>query len=105
MLYAFDRLAIGYRGGLPGVHSMFGGSDWRWLRPITWSERIHTIVRFIDLIERPTEFAGRSFQQISEISFVIDVGEMLAVAQSWGFRVERNTAAEKGKYRKAAVAT
>jgi hypothetical protein len=30
MLYAFSRISIGYRGGLPGVHSMFGGSWWRW---------------------------------------------------------------------------
>ena len=28
MLYAFDRLSIGYRGGLPGVHAMFGGTNW-----------------------------------------------------------------------------
>jgi acyl dehydratase len=24
MLYAFDRLSIGYRGGLPGVHAIIG---------------------------------------------------------------------------------
>ena len=105
MLYAFDRLAIGYRGGLPGVHSMFGGSDWTWHRPIAWGERIHTVVKFIDLIERPSAFAGRSFQQISEIRFVTDEGETVAVAKSWGFRVERTTAAKKGKYREVEVTT
>jgi acyl dehydratase len=105
MLYAFDRLAIGYRGGLPGVHSMFGGSDWTWHRPIGWGERIHTVVRFVDLIERPSAFAGRSFQQISEISFVTDTGETVALARSWGFRVERTTAAKKGKYREIEIAT
>jgi acyl dehydratase len=103
MLYAFNRLAIGYRGGLPGVHSMFGGSDWTWYRPITWGERIHTIVKFTDLVERPSAFAGRSFQQISEISFVTDKDETVAVARSWGFRVERTTAAKKGKYREVEV--
>jgi len=105
ILYAFDRLAIGYRGGLPGIHSMFGGSDWTWFRPISWNERIHTIVRFIDLVERPSAFAGRSFQQISEIKFVTDAGEIVAMAKSWGFRVERTTAAKKGKYRDVHVAT
>lgn len=105
MLYAFDRLAIGYRGGLPGVHSMFGGSDWHWLRPITWGERIHTVVRFVDLIERPSAFAGRSLQQVSEITFITDSGETIAVARSWGFRVERAAAAERGKYNQVAVAT
>lgn len=98
ILYAFDRLAIGYRGGLPGIHSMFGGSNWHWLRPITWGERIHAVVRFKDLIEYPSKFAGRSFQQISEIRFNTDAGETVAIADSWGFRTERKAAAEKGKY-------
>lgn len=32
ILYAFDRLSIGYRGGLPGVHSFFAGTNWLWHR-------------------------------------------------------------------------
>jgi len=103
ILYGFDRLAIGYRGGLPGIHSMFGGSNWRWLRPIGWGERIHAVVRFKDLVEYPSTFAGRSFQQISEITFQTDAGEKVAVADSWGFRTERKAAAEKGKYKGVAV--
>ena len=103
ILYAFDKLAIGYRGGLPGVHSMFGGSDWRFRRPIGWNERIHAVVRFKDLIERPSRFAGRAFQQISEITFRTDAGETVAVADAWGFRTERKAAAEKGKYAKVEI--
>ena len=105
ILYAFNQLAIGYRGGLPGVHSMFGGSDWRWYRPIGWGERIHTTVRFVDLIERKSAFAGRSFQQISEITFETDKGETIAVARAWGFRVERKRAEERGKYQTVAIET
>jgi acyl dehydratase len=103
ILYAFNQLAIGYRGGLPGVHSMFGGSDWRWRRPIGWGERIHATVRFVDLIERQSKFAGRSFQQISEITFETDQKEVVAVARSWGFRVERKRAEELGKYKTVEV--
>ncbi|MFT5176470.1 MAG: acyl dehydratase, partial [Gammaproteobacteria bacterium] len=103
ILYAFDKLAIGYRGGLPGIHSMFGGSDWRWLRPIAWGEKIHAVVTFKGLIEHPSRFAGRSFQQISEIRFNTDQGETIAIADAWGFRTERNAAAKKGKYAKVAV--
>lgn len=103
ILYAFDKLAIGYRGGLPGVHSMFGGSDWRWRRPMGWNERIHAVVRFTDLVERPSAFAGRSFQQISEITFQTDAGETVASAQSWGFRTERSTAAKRGKYNEVRI--
>ena len=103
ILYAFDRLAIGYRGGLPGVHSMFGGSDWRWKRPIYWGEKIHAEVTFKDLIEHPSRFAGRSFQQISEIRFITDTGDTVAVADSWGFRTEREKAAKTGKYKEIGV--
>ncbi|HVA37234.1 MAG TPA: MaoC family dehydratase N-terminal domain-containing protein [Candidatus Dormibacteraeota bacterium] len=105
ILYAFDRLAIGYRGGLPGIHSMFAGSNWRWLRPLAWGERIRASVRFTDLIERPSNFAGRAFQQISEITFLTGGGEPVAVARSWGFRTERKAAAERGKYREVSIAT
>src|SRR3984957_13842658 len=61
ILYAFDQLAIGYRGGLPGVHAMFGGSDWRWRRPIGWGERIHGKVGFVALMDRKSRAAGASF--------------------------------------------
>ena len=104
ILYAFDPLAIGYRGGLPGVHSMFGGSDWRWRRPVAWGETIRAEVRFTDLVDRKSEFAGRSLQQISDITFRTDHGETIAVARSWGFRVERKTAQQRGKYNKVEVA-
>ncbi len=39
-LYAYSRISIGYRGGLPGVHSFFAGSHWRWHEPIKVGERI-----------------------------------------------------------------
>ncbi len=103
ILYAFNQLAIGYRGGLPGVHSMFGGSDWQWRRPVFWGERIHATVRFVDLIERQSEFAGRSFQQVSEITFENDTGDPVAVARAWGFRVERKRAEQRAKYKAVEV--
>lgn len=99
MLYAFSRISIGYRGGLPGVHSMFGGSHWRWRAPVRLGQRIDTEVVFKDLIELPSRFAGRMFKQLSQISFVAGDGETLAEAESWGMRTERVTAREKGKYK------
>ncbi|RPI47243.1 MAG: acyl dehydratase [Betaproteobacteria bacterium] len=98
-LYAFSRISIGYRGGLPGVHSFFAGSWWKWHEPIRLGERIDTEVTFKDLVELPSRFAGRMFKQISLIRFLAADGRELAQADSWGMRVERVAAREKGKYK------
>lgn len=99
MLYAFSRISIGYRGGLPGVHSMFGGSWWRWHKPIRLGQCISTEVTFKALDELKSRFAERMFKQVSHIGFVTSEGEMVAEAESWGMRTERTTARKKGKYK------
>ena len=57
MLYAFSKLSIDYRGGLPGVHSMFGGSHWRWSDYARLGDRIKTSTVFTGLDELPSRFA------------------------------------------------
>jgi acyl dehydratase len=98
MLYAFSRISIGYRGGLPGVHSMFGGSHFRWHQAIPMGQAIKAEVTFKDLVEFPSRFAERMFKQISTIRFVGDDGHEFAQAESWGMRTERTKAVEKDKY-------
>jgi acyl dehydratase len=97
--YAFSRLSIGYRGGLPGVHSMFGGSHWRWFRPLPIGSTVTAETRFTDLIELDGRFAGRMFKQLSNTEFT-RVGDEspFAEVQGWGMRTERQTARKKGKY-------
>ena len=99
MLYAFSRISIGYRGGLPGVHSMFAGSHWRWREPARLGQRISAEVTFKALDELKSRFAGRMFKQLSHIRFVTDDGCELAEAESWGMRTERQTARKKEKYK------
>ncbi len=103
-LYAYSRISIGYRGGLPGVHSFFGGSHWKWHEPIRVGERIDPEVIFKGLDELPSRFAGRMFKQISQINYINGEGRELATAESWGMRVERLAAKEKGKYKKVELA-
>jgi len=103
-LYAYSRISIGYRGGLPGVHSFFAGSHWRWKEPLRLGERIDPEVTFKDLVELPSRFAGRMFKQISLIRYLTPDGRELAQADSWGMRVERVAAREKGKYKKLVLA-
>ena len=99
MLYAFSRISIGYRGGLPGVHSMFGGSWWKWRRPIRLGQAISAEVTFTGLDELKSRFAGRMFKQVSQIRFVTADGLEIAEAESWGMRTERQSARKKGKYK------
>ena len=98
MLYAFSRLAIGYRGGLPGVHSFFAGSHWKWKEHGRLSDCITPEVTFKDLQELPSRFAGRMWKQISSIDFKTTDGRLLAQSESWGMRTERTQGKEKGKY-------
>ena len=100
MLYAFSRMSICYRGGLPGVHSMFGGTHWRWKKPLLLGARVDTEVTFKELTEFPSRFAGRMFKQSSHIRYVDGDGVELAEADSWGMRTERVKARKKGKYKK-----
>ena len=95
MLYAFDRLSVGYRGGLPGVHAMFGGTNWTFYHPTRLGDRVRVKVIFKDLIERPSTFAGRAWQQISAIPFTNQAGLLLATSEAWGMRTERAAAATR----------
>jgi acyl dehydratase len=98
ILFAFDRLAIGYRGGLPGVHSFFGGTRFRWHRPVERNTAISPTVIFKDLIEHEGGFAGRSFEQLSEITFrERERDDTVATAESWGMRVSRAEGRSRGK--------
>lgn len=98
ILYATDRILSGYVGGLPGVHAMFAGTTFRWHRRLRAGDRLRGTAALKDLVERPSRFAGRSVQQIYEVTFTDQHGEPVATAESYCFRTERDAAREKGKY-------
>ncbi|MGH3665344.1 MAG: FAS1-like dehydratase domain-containing protein [Egibacteraceae bacterium] len=100
ILFATDRILSGYVTGLPGIHAMFAGTDFRWRRPLRRGDRIRAVARLKELIERPSQFAGRSFQQVYEVECRDVTGETVAVADTWCFRTERDAARDRGKYGK-----
>ncbi|MEE9280768.1 MAG: MaoC family dehydratase N-terminal domain-containing protein [Myxococcota bacterium] len=95
-VFACDRIISGYVGGLPGVHAMWAGSDFRWHRWIRLGDRIHTESRLEDVIEHETRFSGRAIQQVYHTDFHDGEGKLICEAESWCFRTERDTAREEG---------
>jgi len=95
-LFSTSRIISGYVGGLPGVHAMWAGADWSWHAPIRRNDEIRTEAYLKDLISHNTKFAGRAIQQIYHVDFYNQRNQLLAEADSWCFRTERDAARERG---------
>ena len=95
-LFATSRIISGYVGGLPGVHAMWAGAEWKWHRWVKRNEVISTVAALKDLVSHNTRFAGRSIQQSYHVEFFGDGGDKVAEADSWCFRTDRDIAREEG---------
>jgi acyl dehydratase len=98
ILFALDRIVSGYVGGLPGIHAMYAGTDFRWSRAIRAGDRVVGDSVLLDLVEKPSSFAKRAIQQIYRTTFKNQTDDVVCVADSWCFRTERDTARERRKY-------
>ncbi len=98
ILFALDRIVSGYVGGLPGIHAMYGGTDFRWRLPIREGDRVVGESVLLDLVEKSSAFARRAIQQTYRTTFKNQDGAIVCEADSWCFRTERDTARERGKY-------
>ncbi|MFT4561531.1 MAG: acyl dehydratase [Gammaproteobacteria bacterium] len=95
-IFACSRIISGYVGGMPGIHAMFAGCDFNWMKPISRNAEISTEAYLKDLVEHETRFAGRSVQQIYHVDFFDETGDQLASTDSWCFRTDRDIARESG---------
>ncbi len=95
-LFATNRIISGYVGGLPGVHAMWAGADWRWHRYVKRNEAITTEASLKDIVSHETRFSGRAIQQIYHVRFFGNGGDLVAEADSWCFRTDRDIARESG---------
>ncbi|MGH7356207.1 MAG: FAS1-like dehydratase domain-containing protein [Candidatus Rokuibacteriota bacterium] len=98
ILFAMDRIVSGYVTGLPGIHAMYAGTDFRWRRAIREGERLTGRSVLLDLEEKPSAFARRALKQTYRTTFTDDGGGTVAEVDSWCFRTERDAAREKKKY-------
>ena len=95
-LFATSRIISGYGGGLPGVHAMWAGADWTWHQPVRRNDAIATEAWLKDIVVHETRFAGRAVRQIYHVNFFNQHGAMVAEADSWCFRTDRDIAREEG---------
>lgn len=98
ILFAMDRIVSGYVGGLAGIHAMYAGTDFRWLRPIREGDRVVGQSVLLDLVEKDSTFAQRAIRQTYRTTFTNQDGALVAEVDSWCFRTERDTARERNKY-------
>ena len=111
-LFATSRIISGYVGGLPGVHAMWAGADWTWHQPVRRNDAITTEAWLKDLVEHQTALRRpRRSSRSTTCDFFNQHGELVAEADSWCFRTDRDQAREHGtkytevKARAAAAAT
>src|SRR5207247_2694605 len=57
ILFAMDRIVSGYVTGLPGLHAMYAGTDFRWRRQIRECDRVSGHSLLLDLEEQASTFA------------------------------------------------
>lgn len=97
-LLAMDKVFSGYVTGLPGIHAMYAGATFEFERPLVVGDKLTGAATLEQLIERPSKFAGRSWQQIYAVPFHDPHGNLVCTAHSYCFRIERDSAREAKKY-------
>ncbi|SHM64387.1 Acyl dehydratase [Cryptosporangium aurantiacum] len=102
-LLAMDKVFSGYVSGLPGIHAMYAGATFDFTRPLRVGDRLTGEATLAELIERPSRFAGRSWQQIYRVPFRDPDGELVCTGHSYCFRTERDSAREAKKYEEIRV--
>jgi hypothetical protein len=86
-------------GGLPGVHSFFGGNDWQFFHVIRAGDMISAEAKLTDVVEKKTsKAAGHTVIQYVEVVYKNQYDDIVAKAKGWSIRAERSALKEKGKY-------
>ncbi len=86
-------------GGLPGVHSFYGGSEWEYFRPVRPGDTISATYRPYDVVEKSSTYAGRMAIQYAQTLYVDHRANAVAKARAWSIRTERRAARERDRFR------
>lgn len=84
--------------GLPGVHGLFSGMDFRCHAPVRFGSKITATTALHDLQERSGRFRGRQIQQVYATYYRDQDGLLLTTLYSHTFRTEREHVGTGSKY-------
>ncbi len=86
-------------GGLPGVHSFYGGSEWEYCQPVRPGDIISASYRPHDVVEKSSQYAGHMAIQYAQTLYVNQHGQAVANAKAWSIRTERQAARERDRFK------
>ena len=84
---------------LSGVHAQFAGEEFRFCKPMRLGDQITAVSRLIDVVEKQSQFAKRTLLEMKEVIYRDHQDDNVATAVYTFIRHERDTAAQRGKYR------
>lgn len=85
--------------GLPGVHAIHISTRWEFHRPVYLDDTIHPQCFFTGFELKSNSLAGKSVIERQEARYYNQHGELAASAHPVGFRSERTSIRENGKYK------
>ena len=92
--------------GLPGVHGLHCGDQWRYLRPLLEGDEIHATKELVRAEPMQGRLAGdKMFIQADEICYYNQNDELMAVQVMPVIRAEREESKKRGKYAEIPRAT
>ena len=86
-------------GGLPGVHSFYGGSEWEYYKPVRPGDTISTSYRPYDVVEKSSKYAGHMAIVYAQTLYVDQRANAVARAKAWSLRTERKAARERDSFK------
>lgn len=87
-------------GGLPGVHSFYGGSEWEYFKPVKPGDVISSAYGPYDIVRKSSEYAGHMAIVYAQTLYTDRGADVVAKAKAWSIRTERKAARERDKYKK-----
>jgi len=81
-----------------GIHVFVSGSTWDWYQPIRPGDQLFSFAGTETVVEKKSEFAGRSLLMTYASVKMNQRAEIVAISRTLAIHTERKTARDRGKY-------